>query len=74
MENNCPLQNPDDILILKGLKQKYLAMQTLFEAQYLGRLFPKYVLTLTFIKSDFEIDEWQKHGPSSSYFVGTNKC
>lgn len=74
MGNNRPLLNPDHILILKDLKQKDLAMQTLCEAQYLGCPFPKYVLTLIFIKSDFEANKWQKHGPLSSYFVRTSKC
>lgn len=72
IENNFPLLNPDQILIQKDLKEKFLAMQALCKAQHLRHLFPKYVLTFTFIKSDFEINECQNHGPLSCYFVGTS--
>lgn len=70
IENNCPLLNPDQILIQKDLKYKYLAMKTLCKTQYLGHLFPKYILTFTFIKSDFDINECQKHGPLSPTLWG----
>lgn len=70
-KKSCPLLNPDQILILKDLKQKNLVMQTLCKAQHLGHGFPKYVLTFTF-RSDLEMNEWQEHGPLSCNLVRTS--